>query len=241
MYNHGLATLALAEAAGLSGDPFLRAAAQKGVDLIERTQGPKGGWDYKDKITGRQDSSVSSWQVQALLAARQAGLAVKDGSLAKCLDFYTFVTLGVTGYVRYDLEDDRAFPSLSGVALMLRRLLGDDASLPAIRALALRAGEHLPHAERPWGKDWREKAGNSEDQKRARAFDPYAWYHATYGMFFQGGDDWERWNKALTSALVNLQDRDGAWRGSDKWSVKGGTIYSTALCVLCLQAPYRIQ
>jgi hypothetical protein len=240
MYNHGLATLAMAEAAGMSGDPFLRAAAQKGVDLIERTQGPNGGWDYKDQITGRQDSSVSSWQVQALLAARDAGLRVKPEALQKALAFYQEVTDPSSGLVRYDMQDKQLFASLSGVALMLRRWMGDDRDNFGVRALARKVAEYAPRAEKNWGKDWDERNAGPDNAKRKRTFDPYLWYFSTYGMFFQGGEEWTHWNDALTAALLELQDRDGAWRASDKWTVKAGAVYSTALSVLALQAYYRI-
>jgi hypothetical protein len=241
MYNHGLATLAIAEAAGMSGDPYLLAAAQKGLDLIERTQGPQGGWDYKDQITGRQDASVSSWQVQALCAGIEAGLQVKPEVLRKALSFYQTVTDVSTGLVQYDLSDKQAFASLSGVALMLRRLLGEGPDAPGMRALARKAGEATTRVERNWGRDWDERRSDVDQPRRARVFDPYAWYHSAYGLYFQGDEASVKWVTSAIAALIELQDRDGAWRGNDKWSVKAGAVYSTALCVLALQVYSRIH
>jgi hypothetical protein len=43
------------------------------------------------------------------------------------------------------------------------------------------------------------------------------------------------------ASLIQLQDLDGAWRGSDKWSVKAGAVYSTSLSILALQVYSRIQ
>ena len=79
------------------------------------------------------------------------------------------------------------------------------------------------------------------DNERGMVFDPYRWYYTSYGLFFHGGEEWAAWNKALVKALLELQDRDGAWRPNDNSTVKTGTAFSTALCILTLQVYYRIH
>ena len=65
MYGHGLATIALSEAYGLTGDKAVGAAAQKAVDFIVSAQNAKdGGWRYNPKDPG--DTCVLGWQLQAL-------------------------------------------------------------------------------------------------------------------------------------------------------------------------------
>jgi len=250
MYNHGLATLAIVEAAGLSGDPHLRKAAQKGIDLIIRTQNDKlGGWKYKDEISGNPDTSVSAWQIQALLAAREIGLDVKPEALKLSHEFLKSVT-EPSGLVRYDLKDKAAY-SPSGVALMLRRWLGEKDTSP-LRALTRKTLSSLPRAEKGWGSSWRGTDKNVDHDRRARTFDPYAWYFGTYGAFFQGGDAWREWHLGpasqtrdvrigLVPALLFLQDSNGAWRANDNWTCTVGEVYSTALCIMCLQVYYRIH
>jgi hypothetical protein len=254
MYNHGIATIAVAEAAGLSGDPFLRESAQKAVDLIQRIQGPKGGWKYKDEIAqGEEDASVTAWQVQALLAAREAGLKVDPAVLQKCLAFYQQAT-DPDGRVRYDLKDKLVFVRCPGVALMMRRLLGEEEGAPGLRLLTRKVGEQLPRCEPGWGTGWAENKPTVDHRKRELTFDPYAWYYATYGLFAQGGEDWQRWNSGpggppdrsgtrlgLVTALLELQEPDGSWHANDNWTVKGGVVHATALCILCLQVYYRLQ
>jgi hypothetical protein len=225
------------------------------VDLIQRIQGPKGGWKYKDEVTtGDEDTSVTAWQVQALLAAREAGLQVDPAKLQKCLAFYQEATES-DGRVRYDLKDKLAFVRCPGVALLMRRLLGEDESTPSLKALSRKVGEILPRCEPGWGKGWLEsKPGGDLKYKRELTFDPYAWYYATYGLFAQGGEDWQRWNAGpggppdksgshlgLVAALVELQEGDGSWHANDNWTVKGGVVHSTALCILCLEVYYRLQ
>ena len=251
MFNHALATQAVAEAAGRSGNAYLSAAAQKGVGMLERAQGSRGGWGYQDRLGERQDTSVTSFAVQALLASREAGLQVKEETLAKALKYLQDATDLRTANVAYGFEElkaagDTSFhPAYTGVALMLRQQLGEHAASPAFKILVRRLAEFTPNSKPEWGKDWKGKDAKGLDAKsdneRAQVFDPYRWYFATYGLFFYGGEDWNAWNKALVKSLLELQDHDGAWRANDNNTVKAGAPFSTALCILTLQVYYRIH
>ncbi len=65
MYAHGLATIAMCEAYGMTQDPNLRPYAQKAVNYIVFAQHPtNGGWRYSPGQEG--DTSVTGWQVMAL-------------------------------------------------------------------------------------------------------------------------------------------------------------------------------
>ena len=75
MYSHGLATIALSEAYGLSGDRQVGMAAQGAVNFILNAQNTTdGGWRYVPKEPG--DTSVVGWQLMALKSAGMAGLDV---------------------------------------------------------------------------------------------------------------------------------------------------------------------
>jgi len=239
-FNHALATLAVAEAAGVSGDSVLAEATRRAVTLIENTQGAKGGWGYSDNIAMDQDTSVSSWMIQALVAARAAGLEGNPKVLEKALAYLNEITDPHTANVVYGVPKNskQLTPSYIPVVLMLRLHLGQPAFEPIVRRLALKTGANAPSSKAEWGKAWKENAGEA-DKVRSQTFDPHRWYHGTYGMFFYGGKDWETWNKALVKALLELQDDSGAWHGNDLWTVKVGAVYSTSLCVLSLQVYYR--
>ena len=71
MYEHGMATLCLAEMYGMDPDPDLEAALRKAVDLIVKCQSPSGGWRY-NPTPGDQDLSVTVMQIVALRAANNA-------------------------------------------------------------------------------------------------------------------------------------------------------------------------
>ncbi len=65
MYCHGMATIALGEAYGMTHDPTLQDPLQKAIDYIVARQNPKdGGWRY---TVGKQgDMSMFGWQLMAL-------------------------------------------------------------------------------------------------------------------------------------------------------------------------------
>src|ERR1019366_8133330 len=72
MYAHGLATIAMCEAYGLSQDPALRRYAQGGINLIVNAQHEGGGWRYgPSKQPG--DLSVAGWQIMSLKSGQMAG------------------------------------------------------------------------------------------------------------------------------------------------------------------------
>ncbi|MGH7149984.1 MAG: hypothetical protein ACREIU_04775, partial [Planctomycetota bacterium] len=59
---------------------------------------------------------------------------------------------------------------------------------------------------------------------------------------------WGTWNRAMTDALLGLQEKDersckrGGWIVSDRWGlVSGGPIYTTAINVLTLEVYYRYE
>jgi hypothetical protein len=243
MYNHGIATLAISEAAGLSGDEMLRESAQKAVDFIVAAQTPAGGWNYHAKPAGDSDSSVSSWQVQALYAAREAGLNVPKAALDKAKDMYIKATQP-DGRVAYSVlkDDTLTYPSLRGIGLMIRQMLGEDPrAVPVLKKMSGLLLAQAPRVRPEWGPLWQPSSANSDDDRLRAKHDPYAVYFNTYALFMAGGKDWEVWNDALRVAIPMLQDNDGAWRCNDINTRKAGFAYSTALNVLTLQVYYRIQ
>ena len=68
-------------------------------------------------------------------------------------------------------------------------------------------------------------------------------YYGTYAMFQMGGKYWKEWNKAMKSAVVESQRKDGSSKGSwdpvGPWGYAGGRVYSTATMVLCLEVYFR--
>ena len=80
MYAHGIATIAMCEAYGLTSDPRLKLSAQRALNFIAYAQDSAGGgWRYSPKQAG--DTSVTGWQLMALKSGQMAGLSVPKNTL----------------------------------------------------------------------------------------------------------------------------------------------------------------
>ncbi len=238
MYNHAMATLAMSELSALTGANEFRVRATKAVEYLIKTQTKRGGWDYYGHTDSQiDDISVSAWAVQALAAAREAGIAVPNETFDKALIFYSQLTKGERGIYNFQQDDGQYVPARSGMVLMIRELLGEGPSNQDIKVLSSKLVTSIPVIKPEFGRSWNPKSKNAADRAK---FDPYMMYYCSYGMFFFGGHDWDDWNTKASQAIFDMQDVDGAWRANDGYSLQGGTCYGTALCVLSLQVHHRI-
>jgi hypothetical protein len=69
--------------------------------------------------------------------------------------------------------------------------------------------------------------------------DYYYWYYATLALHQLQDDAWRQWNDALKNRLLATQRADGSWPSDTVWGGYGGTVYTTAMATLCLEAYYR--
>jgi hypothetical protein len=241
LYSHGIATLALCELFARGGDEALREPAERAVELVLRARNPYGAWRYSYPPTGENDTSVTSWMSQALVAAEAAGLRVDPSAYAGTLSWVLEVTDPTTGRVGYDsigslssriprVNDDmppEMGEAMTAAGLAMRADLAQrvdgstaDDRIETRQAELLR--RKLPDPE-PW------------DELGA---DLYYWYHGTRAMKAMGGAWWDAWKRAVTSTLVETQltagEDAGSWDPVDPWSPLGGRVYTTALAALAL-------
>ena len=227
MYDQGIATLALAEALALTKDDRLKGPLQKAVDFICAAQQAEGGWDYTSAPTGRDDTSVTGWQLMALKSARTAGLRVPNATIRRAIHHFQTCT-NKDGAVRYTNKDSRTTLAMTAVGMVCRQFLGWPRDNEILRSAARRLAAAPPR----WAQ--------AEDRK---TFGMYYWYYGTLAMFQMGQHYWEIWNTHMRDMLVEHQVRAGHARGS--WdpvslgSRRGGRIYSTAINVLNLEVYYR--
>jgi hypothetical protein len=240
VYDHAIAAYAMCEAYGLSQYSTLRPIAQRGLDYLATHRNPYGAWRYQPR-DGDSDTSVTGWCVLAMCSGRQWGLAVDANGLALAAQAFDACTSpdGHCGYQRAgELSARKAgghaarFPAdrtdaLTAAGLFCRYFLGQQPEeQPLMRAAADRLQKRLPR--------WDEQAGT---------IDHYYWYYATYALFQFGGAHWREWSKALRSAVVATQCKDGnaagSWDPVDAWGEDGGRVYSTAILALTLEAYYR--
>ena len=118
MYSHGFGTLFLAEAYGMTRRPQIREKLEKAVELIIDTQNEQGGWRYQPVVYDA-DLSVTICQINALRAARNAGLFVPKETVESCVNYVKQAQNGDGGF-RYMLQGgSSAFPrSAAGVVAL---------------------------------------------------------------------------------------------------------------------------
>lgn len=223
MYAHGLATLCLVEAYGLTGDPVLEEPAQRAIYFIAYAQDPAGGgWRYQIKQRG--DTSVTAMQLTALKTGCLAHLKVPQDTTQKAMRFLDSVQAGGGAYYGYDVPE-KNHPACSAAGLLCRRYYGWELENPALKA----------------GVEELLEAGPSET-------DNYFNYYATLLMWQAGGEAWQQWNPKMRDQLVETQVADktshefGSWNpstGLDHGKGHGGRLYTTSLAVLTLETCYR--
>ena len=247
VYNHAIATTALAEVAHFTESSLVRDAVARASELILESRNPNMAWRYEMPANGENDTSVTGWMVHALYAAVSAGIELDPERLesahAGALRWFESVTSEQNGRVGYDARGGVSarvsnvndhFPpergeAMTAVGLFSRYLLGQaPSSEPAMSGQA-----ELILAKPPvW-------APESFD------CDVYYWYHGTNAMAQVGGRSWERWNRALVEAATKSQADSrgsclrGSWDPVGPWGHAGGRVYGTALLVLCLQGEFR--
>jgi hypothetical protein len=235
LYNHALATLAVSEALIMTGDPRFRESLEAAVAFSVSAQQAGGGWDYTAQATGRNDLSITGWQVMALRSAVQAGVPV-PGNVLERLSRYLDGALLADGqgiYTNLGQEKGRRGINMSAVGLLSRLYMGATRDDRGVRAAAGRVLRTPP--------DW-ERAARWEDTFQSY----YYWYTATLALFHLGGEEWKAWNFFVVRAVLGLQSEkpheEGSWPPEPSWiGASGGRVYATAINVLTLETYYRYE
>lgn len=233
MYNHGIATLCLAEAALLTQDTKIREATVRALHFTEKAQQPGGGWDYTNVRTLRNDLSVTGWQVMSFYIAKKAELPI-DATVERKLERYIKRAVrrdGIGIYADRPPEEGRAGIAMVAVGLLSKLYLGWP---PGSRELERAADLLIRERPDPLARsDWR------------RSFQgTYYWYYGTLALFHMGGDHWEAWNTYLKRDVLPLQKtvghEKGSWDPDPNWvGAVGGRVTATALSVLIFEVYYR--
>ncbi|MCR4414269.1 MAG: hypothetical protein NUV77_17770 [Thermoguttaceae bacterium] len=221
MYCHGIATLALSEILGMTGDDRLRQPVARAVNYTLNAQDPiGGGWRYRPQESG--DTSQLGWQLMALKSAELAGIPIPGPTWEGAWRFLDSVSGGNHRGLASYRPGERHSRTMTAEALACRLFLGLRPDDPTARE----AGDYLL-GELP-----------GEGQPNL-----YYWYYATMAMYQLQGAHWKQWNEALQKALLASQRTTGAqtgsWDPNTRWDGYGGRVYSTALATMCLEAYYR--
>jgi hypothetical protein len=212
MYDHGFATLFLAECYGMSPDSEVRDKLAAAVKLIVSTQNPEGGWRYQPKPI-EADISVTICQVMALRAARNAGIYVPNETIDRCVDYVKRSQNADGGFMYMLTGGPSRFPrSAAGVvALYSAGIYEGDEIKRGLEYLM----QHQPAAE----------------DLRTDAHWMYGQYYGVQAMWQAGGEHWQKWYPAVHDVLLRQQQDDGSWM--DLICPE----YGTAMACIILQMP----
>jgi squalene cyclase len=211
MYCHAMATLALAELWGSTGDDSTKPVLQKAVDLIVRCQNPQGGWRYEPAPTGA-DISVTIMQVMALRAAKNGGLHVPDATLKRALDYiHTCYNPGSGGFSYQPGGYNPGFArTAAGTCVFFLTGKYNAKQIP-------KAVEYL------------RKHFNEQHHFY------YGHYYAAHAMHQVGGNYWEDYYLRISKHLLTQQAPDGSW--SRMVGGSAGPVYQTSIAVVVLSVP----
>ena len=211
MYNHGFATLALAEAYGAVQDQRLGPALQKAVDLILTSQAhnPNGAWRYSPESPDA-DTTVSGAQMVALMAARNAGIGVPEDAVNKALKFFVACQTpdGGIGYTGPGGPNSVR----TAIACAVFSYTKQEKSAAYKGTLTF-------------------LKGNNEDQG---PYHEYYLYYCSQAMFRGGPATFDPWNAENIKSLTHSQAEDGSWNG------QLGPTFGTAASLLSLALNYRL-
>jgi hypothetical protein len=209
MYNHGFATLALAESYGAVDDPRLGPALQKAVRRIVDAQKVNNfhAWRYSPESQDA-DTTVSGAQMVALFAARNAGMAVPEETIQNGLKFFLSCQTpeGGFGYIS-PVGPNATRAAIGCVVFALAKEKNTDAFKRAFAFL--------------------------KETQPDRSYPQYFLYYASQAYFHGSPELWQNWNRANIKSLRATQTPDGNWEG------QFGSTFATSGSLLSLALNYR--
>ena len=212
MYCHGMATLALTQVYGMTGDEDVKKVLKKAIDLIVRTQNPEGGWRYDPSPTGA-DISVTIMQVMALRGAKDSGIHVPDKCMSEAIRYINKCHDGNSGGYRYQSFGGPAGYARTAAGVCVLYLCGEYDAKDIKKAV-----------------DYLERVG--EDRQHWW----YGHYYAAHALNQVGGEIWEKYYDRMKADLLPKQKASGEWYVPAREAAYGPT-YQTAIAVLILSVP----
>jgi len=223
MYNHAIATIALAELFGQSRSAAIRPKLERALGVILKAQNKTGGWRYTTRSTDA-DISVTVLQAVALRAAQDAGLAIPQQAIDAAI-----------AYVRscYVPDKKSQSPGKFGFAYQPGKEPGFARTAAAIYSLQVLGKYDDPMVKT--GSDY--LFANTKD----RAFYTYGNYYAAPAQYMIGGETWRNWYAQMKTVLLNAVQQEGnmAYWDTKLDSNSVGPVFSTAVYVHILAMPYH--
>jgi hypothetical protein len=238
-YSHGFGLLFLASVYGEEDDDERRKKLEqilkRAVEFTCKAQTDKGGWGYVSALEGGNfdEGSTTITQLQALRAARNAGIPVPKKTIDNAVEYLRKCTTPRGGII-YNLSNN-------GIAAA-----GQERGpiTAAAVACAFSAGQYNDEYAKKWISYCKESIPIASGRL---SHDEYQSYYLAQAIYVLGDDrygemfprqpktDWWMWTKyrdTMYEYLKGQQAADGSWSGGYV-----GPVYSTAvnLCILQLE------
>ncbi len=234
LYNHAVATLALTEMCVLTDSILLKERAQQAVHYIARARNPYGVWRYDVPPTGDADTSMTSWMVQVLRSAMDAGLKIDFESFQAAeawIDEVTDPATGRTGYTERGSVSARVPGKNDHFAV------GGNEPMTAAGLYSLFLIGRTPDQKPIMNRQADLVLGTVDLLEGSDApHDLYSMYFGTRAMYQMGGTHWKRWSQMLRRVAVETQVTagvtQGSWDPNGPWGYAGGRVYSTSMMVM---------
>ena len=246
-YGFAIVMYALSEAYGMTHNPDIKYVAEQGIKRIIDGQSSTGGWDYNfPKTSTRDDTSLGGWCIQAIKAAKMAGLH-PDGmdecikKAIKCLKTRSYSEKVGFKYT----AGSQGNGGLAGVGCLAMQLLGYGKEPEVRNAL---------NVMRNWLPSFEKIEGTSESPQYYCYYASQCKYQAGMAKSATKSDAelWKKWNlemkKVYPPSIITLDEKIadpngkmcemGYWQNKDQHSSKPATM-GTCLAALQLMVYYR--
>lgn len=214
MYNHGFATLALAELYGHLQEPNVGPALKRAIDLIleSQEQNSMGAWRYTP-ISKDADTTISGAQMVAIFAAKNAGFPIHDKVIERGTDYYKSMTGGDggVGYSGNSNSGNTVRTAISSLVFSLSNDYDSDASKRNFQYVRRNISEN------------------------SSSYPYYQFYYLAQALFQGDMSEWQLWNQKMIRVFEGTQSQNGSWNGPR------GPTFSTASSLLALALNYRLM
>jgi hypothetical protein len=236
MYGHGFALLFLSCIYGEEGEGERRKKLEdiltRAVQFTGKAQTSLGGWGYISAADGSDfdEGSVTITQVQAVRAARNAGISVPKEIIDHAIEYLKKST-GTDGGVIYSLRNG-----------------GGGGGRPALTAAGIAcgfsAGEYNNPLVKGWFKFCRDSIPMNAGGGARFGHDEYTHYYYAQSLYILGDEGWDKmfggkegkkltwseYRKSMFDGLRTSQGADGSWTGGHV-----GPVFITAVHLTILQ------
>lgn len=226
VYDHGIATYALAEAYTFCNQlkiniPNLDTVTKQAGDMIMQGQNDDGAWLYKFASGSGGDNSVGFWQIQAMKACKHTALwpASKFTKPSREALVWLDKVQGSDGAIGYRNNPGQS-PGLTGGGVLAFQMWDRGSSSEAKNGVKYVA----ENSEFEWGQE---------------SSNLYYHYYNAQAMINHGGKEWQDYNLRFRDSLLKAQNPDGSWT---QGGIKHGPVnvhMATCLSTLMLEVYYR--